>query len=104
MPNIKRTSPWLVCLLPFAVYMLFGQFEPSPPSADGTGSVAPWHGMQIEYRHYPYVYTVKILATLAAMAVVWPGYRQYQRRLTWLGIAVGVVGVVVWVVLSQLQL
>jgi CAAX prenyl protease-like protein len=84
--------------------MLFGQFEPSPPAADGPPGAAPWHGINVEYRHYPYVYTVKIVATLAAMAVVWPGYRQYQRRLTWLGVAVGVAGVVLWIVLSQLQL
>jgi uncharacterized protein len=103
MPNSKRESPWLVCLLPFVVFMLLTSFEPGPPPADGSEEKTPWHGINISYEHYPCVYSVKILATAAAMFFVWPGSRKYSRRLTWLAVGVGVVGVVLWVVLAQLQ-
>jgi uncharacterized protein len=103
MTNSKRESPWFVCLLPFAVFMLLTSFEPTPPPADGTEAAKPWHGISIDYKHYPLIYTVKILATAAAMVFVWPGYRQYSRRLTWWAVVVGVVGAVLWVVLAQVQ-
>jgi CAAX prenyl protease-like protein len=103
MPNSKRESPWFVCLLPFVVFMLLTSFEPTPPPADGSEVKAPWHGVSIDYKYYPCVYAVKILATAAAMFFVWPGYRQYSRRLTWLAVVVGGVGVVLWVVLAQVQ-
>ena len=77
--------PWATFVLPMAVYMLLGSLEPTPPSDAGrdsqtqNGSVAPsdeqsveavWEeerggGLfpKIEYRHYPLVYTAKIVAT-----------------------------------------
>ncbi len=103
MNHSKRESPWLVCLLPFAVYMLLGSFEPAPPPQNGVEAAKPWLDLGIQYRHYPLVYTVKIFATAAAMIFVLPGYWQYPRRLTWLAVVIGVAGVVLWVVLSQLQ-
>src|SRR5689334_10967258 len=103
MPNSKRESPWFVCLLPFVVFMLLQSFEPTPQPADGTEAAKPWHGISIDYKHYPCVYSVKLLATAAAMIFVWPGYRHYPRRLTWLAVVVGIVGAVLWVVLAQVQ-
>jgi CAAX prenyl protease-like protein len=104
MSSSKRESPWLVCLLPFAVYLLIQSIEPSPPPSDGSEATKPWHGLDIGYEHYPIIYTIKLIATAAAMVFVWPGYRQYTRRLTWLAVAIGIAGVVLWIVLSQLQL
>src|SRR5689334_5815895 len=103
MPTSKRESPWLVCLLPFVVFMLVGSFEPAPPPKPGEEVKKPWLDLGIEYQHYPCVYTVKILATAATMIFVWPGYRQYSRRLTWLAVVIGVIGVVAWVLLAQTQ-
>jgi uncharacterized protein len=74
-----RTNPWLVFLLPFVVYMLIGGFEPGPPPANGAKS-ASWLDLGIEYRHYPLVYSIKILLTAAAMIYVLPGYRQISCR------------------------
>ncbi len=73
-----RTNPWLVFLLPFVVYMLVGCLEPSAP-VEGVKS-ASWLDLGIEYRHYPLVYSLKILLTVATMAYVFPGYRQISCR------------------------
>ncbi|MCC7083508.1 MAG: CAAX prenyl protease-related protein [Pirellulales bacterium] len=103
MPNSKRVSPWFVCLLPFVLFMALTSFEPNPPAADGSKAPTPWYGISIDYKYYPYTYTVKILATAVAMVLVWPGYLQYPRRLTWLAVIVGVIGVALWIGLAQLQ-
>lgn len=102
----KRESPWLVCLLPFVVYMAMTSLEPAAPPADGSTveATTPWHGINLKYEHYPYIYSAKLLATAAAMIFVLPGYRQYTRRLTWMAVVVGVVGVVLWILLARLQL
>ena len=49
-------------------------------------------------------YTIKIALTIAAMAYVWPGYRQFPFRISWLAIVVGVVGVALWIAICQMQL
>jgi uncharacterized protein len=73
-----RTNPWLVFLLPFLVYMIVGCLEPGPPT-DGV-KTASWLDLGIEYRHYPLIYSLKILLTIAAMAYVSPGYRHIPCR------------------------
>lgn len=103
MPNLTRDNPWLVCLLPFAVFMLVGSLEPAPPAGDGAAAAKPMLDLAIEYHHYPLIYTAKIVLTAVAMIFVWPGYRQYPWRLNWLAVAVGVVGAVVWIALAAWQ-
>jgi CAAX prenyl protease-like protein len=113
-----RTNPWVVCLLPFVVFMLVGSLEPTPPEVkpateqaaakDGekpqpAAAEKSWFNLGIEYRHYPYVYTVKIVLTLLAIAFVWPGYKQYTVRFSWFAVIVGVVGAAVWIALATLQ-
>lgn len=100
-----RTNAWLVCLLPFVVFMLVGSFEPAAPgNADQPAAEASgWSNLGIPYRAYPLIYTIKIALTLAAMAYVWPGYRQFPWRLSWLAIGVGIVGAAVWIGLAIFQ-
>ena len=93
--------PWLTFLLPFIVYMIAGSFEPAPPHTSGI-EVDNWFGLR--YEHYPIVYTVKLVLTIGTMLFVLPGYRQFAWRLSPLAIGVGVVGVVLWIALSQLDL
>lgn len=90
--------PWIPLVLPFAVYMLCGAFEPTEEK--------PFRllGFVIEYSAYPVVYTVKILLTMAAMGAVWPGYRQFPFRVTLLAPFVGAVGVLVWIGICKLEL
>ena len=78
--------------------MLIGSLEPAPP-ADGAKS-ASWLDLGIEYRHYPLVYSIKILLTIAAMAYVYPGYRQISCRMASLAILFGVVGAAAWIALA----
>ena len=104
MKSSLRENPWLVCLLPLAVFMLVGSVEPKSPAGDAEPAAKSWLDFGIEYRHYPLVYTVKIALTVAAMIFVWPGYRRFQLRLNWaLALAVGIVGAVVWIALANLQ-
>jgi CAAX prenyl protease-like protein len=100
--NEARKNPWLVCLLPMAVFMLVGSLEPTPQAAAEAASTS-WLGLGIEYRHYPLLYAVKIALTVAAVAFVWPGYRQYARRVSWLGLLVGALGAAAWIGLAIWQ-
>lgn len=114
--NSPRTNPWLVFVVPFAVYLLVTQFEPSPPetkaAAAGTENVTPekeqgsdaGKGMfGIEYRHYPLVYTAKIALTFAVMLWVLPGYRQVPPRVTLLAPVVGAIGAPIWIGLCRAE-
>jgi uncharacterized protein len=87
---------WLVFLLPFIVFMLAGSLEPTPDKAGGSAI-----GLAIPYTAYPLVYTLKIALTVAAMAFVWPGYREFPLRVSPLAVGVGIVGVFVWVWLAK---
>jgi uncharacterized protein len=123
--------PWLGYVLPLVVFLVLTSFEPAPPerapadalAADGAGGdplnadpleqVLPqdqtakatgWFDLSIPYRAYPLVYTAKIALSIAAVFFVWPVYRQFPWRLSWLGFAVGAVGVVVWIGVCHLGL
>jgi CAAX prenyl protease-like protein len=85
---------WLIYVLPMAVYSLVGSLEPSPGASKTLG-------MEIPYAAYPVIYTVKIAITLAAMAFVLPGYRQFRRGPGLTALLVGGLGIVVWVGLWQ---
>jgi len=90
---------WITFLLPMIVYMLAGSLEPTPDTPGGYAI-----GLSIPYAHYPWVYAAKIVLTIAAMIFVLPGYREFPLKVSWLGIAVGVVGIVAWVGLCKLDL
>jgi CAAX prenyl protease-like protein len=108
--SLVARYPWLTFLLPFIVYMVVGSLEPSPPKPpfqmpDGTmRTVNTPARFGLEYKHYPIVYTAKIVLTIAAMVFVLPGYRQFPFRISALAIVVGVVGVVVWIAVCKLHL
>jgi CAAX prenyl protease-like protein len=108
--GVLNRHPWLTFLLPFIVYMLAGSFEPGPPDPpillpDGTSRpVVNENRFGLEYKHYPIVYTAKIALTVAAMIFVLPGYRQFPFRISPLAIGVGVVGVVLWIGICNLNI
>ncbi|HEY2840584.1 MAG TPA: CAAX prenyl protease-related protein [Pirellulales bacterium] len=77
--------------------------EPQPDKNE-TQPKAGWFGVDIPYRAYPLVYSVKLALVAAAMWFVLPGYRQFPWRFSPLSVIVGVVGVFVWVGLCHLQL
>ncbi len=91
-------QPWLGYILPLAVYMLVGSLE---PASDKPFEMA---GLTIPYSAYPLVYTIKLALTAAAVALVWPTYRQFPLRVSWLAPVVGAVGIVLWVGIAELGL
>lgn len=90
--------PWLTYLLPLAVFMLVGTWEPRPTVGNG---LQGW--LAVSYEYYPLVYTLKIALTVTAMWFVLPGYRAFPLRINGWSILVGVLGVAVWVGLCELQ-
>jgi uncharacterized protein len=96
---MNRKNPWLVFLLPFVVFMIVGSFEPTLEKAGG--SIV---GLSIPYSQYPLVYTLKIILTIAAIIYVLPGYREFPFRVSPLAVAVGVVGVVLWIGICRLDI
>lgn len=90
---------WIPFVLPLAVFMLVGSFEPTSTEPGGKTI-----GLSIPYTAYPWVYALKIAATLVALVVVRPGLREFPVRVTPLGVIVGVVGAGVWIGLTKLHL
>ena len=96
--TLLERQRWLVFLLPFLVFMLIGALEPTPDEPGGKAL-----GLAIPYAFYPWLYTIKIALTLAAVVFVLPGYREFPLRVTLLGILVGAVGGPLWIVLCNLD-
>ena len=96
--NYLANNPWVVFGLPLAVFAAVNALEPTPEK--------PFElfGWSIDYSRYPVVYLVKILLTMVAIALVWPGYRQFPWRLSALAPLVGLVGGVIWIGLCKLGL
>jgi uncharacterized protein len=96
--RLLSRQPWLTFVLPFLVYAIVGSLEPTPDQPGGKAI-----GLAIPYAGYPWLYSVKIALTVAAVALVWPGYREFPFRLSRLAIVVGVVGGPLWIGLCRLD-
>ena len=98
-PNgLLQQYPWIVYVLPLAVFMLVGTFEPKPePPAEPSSWTLP-------YSAYPAVYSLKILLTAAAIGLAWPSYRRFGGRVSPLALVVGVAGAAVWIGMWKLGL
>jgi len=111
---------WAPFVLPLLAFVLSGQLEPRPPAedtasaesappADETADARPAPAESPEpglfpYRWYPLVYTARIALTLAVAALALPAYRMFRLRVSWLAVAVGTVGVILWIGLCSLGL
>jgi CAAX prenyl protease-like protein len=96
-----RQNPWLVFLLPFIVYMAIGSFEPTPVNPLDADREKP-NFVGLTSNSYPYVYSLKLAATLLVVAWLSPGYPKFTR-FSFLSFVCGVVGVVLWVALAEFQ-
>jgi len=123
--------PGLTYVLPFLVYMIFNAgiesrletkeqaYAPGgtlgEPKEEDTKPLEELTQEQREereerrgrmpYRYYPYVYTTKIVLTVLAMLFVLPGYLTWRPvRISGLSLAVGVIGVVLWIGICKLNL
>lgn len=89
--------PWLSCVVPFVVMLAVGTIE---PTSDGGGAAG---ALGLSPAAYPAVYTVRLLATLVCLALVWPTLRPWLGRPTWWPPLLGLALVVPWIVLAALQ-
>ncbi len=125
LPGVIGRRRWLVYVLPYLVFLVGTSCEPAPPKSPAlaptdraTAGGQPTDlekqstdpqpaanalGLRLSYDYYPWVYIAKIVATLLAIAWVWPGYVRYPFRVAPLAIVVGVAGVVVWIALADAQ-
>jgi CAAX prenyl protease-like protein len=90
--RILQEHKWVGYLLPLLVFMLTGYLEPSREAV-------AWHGLRFE--HFPWVYAARIVLTLAAVAFVWPVFRELGWRVTPLAVLVGIVGGALWIWLCR---
>jgi CAAX prenyl protease-like protein len=126
-----RRWPAVTFVLPFAIFMIVGSVEPSPPDLKAEAEIKRLteeigdpetnpaernmaeqalrkleedrhHAMPYEY--YPYVYSLKIGLTFLSMLLVLPGYLAFPFRIHGIAWIVGIVGAVVWIGLFQLHL
>lgn len=110
-PSISRRAalleqhPWGAYLGPFLVFALLTTLEPTPES-EGQGGL-----LDFPYAWYPWIYTAKIALTLAAVGFCWPGLPTQKTgpapnriRISPLAVAVGTLGVFVWVGIWHLEL
>ena len=87
--------PYLSCLLPLLVFLLFGSLEPT------SGEPANWLGLG--EGDYPFVYALRILASLIALAVVSRQVLPWLGRPSWWPPLLGLALVIPWIVLAALQ-
>jgi CAAX prenyl protease-like protein len=83
--------------VPFAVFLAGGLLEPTR-SGDGLAGA-----LGIPFAAYPLFYSLRIAATLVAIAWSWSPIRRWVGRPTWWPPVVGLALVVPWVVLASLQ-
>lgn len=108
---------WLVFVLPLGVFMLAGLLEPkptvrssrTPASTRSANTAVEGRAQELQrrttvHRTYPMIYLARLLLTCAAVAFVWPGYREFPLRVNPWSVFVGTVGVVLWVSICRLEL
>jgi CAAX prenyl protease-like protein len=83
--------------------MLLATFEPGHPDPESRAEADNWFGLS--FAQYPVVYAVRLALGFAVLALCWrPIIGQFPFRVSWLSVAVGVVGVVLWVAICSLDL
>jgi CAAX prenyl protease-like protein len=103
-PNASQTAqhegpdrPWQACVVPFVVFLAGGLLEPTR-SGDGLAGA-----LGIPFAAYPLLYSLRIAATLFALARSWTPIRLWVGRPTWWPPLVGLTLFVPWVALASLQ-
>lgn len=126
-----RRWPAVTFVLPFAIFMIVGSVEPSPPDTKAEADIKRLTEMisdpetnpaqrsmaeetlkkleedrhhAMPYHYYPYVYSLKIGLTFLSMLLVLPGYLAFPFRVHGIAWVVGIVGAIVWIGLFQLHL
>jgi CAAX protease family protein len=95
--GLLQRQPWIAFVLPMVIFSAIGALEATEPTGTKLFGL-------IGYDSYPIVYTVKIALTVLALGFAWPAYQMFPRRISLLAVVVGVVGVVLWIGLAELDL
>lgn len=91
----------LTYILPMGVYVVLNSLDPSPPLA----GEAPEPGLfGLTYDNYPAIYAFKVVVTAIVLWMCRAAWSQWPFKVSPLAIAVGVVGVVLWIACSNLGL
>jgi CAAX prenyl protease-like protein len=77
---------------------------PDATAPHETAKKSSWFGVDIPYTAYPYVYTLKLMISIAVIVFCWPTYQQFPFKLSPLAFLAGAAGVVLWVGLCNLKL
>ena len=111
--QLTERHRWLPFVLPFAVYSILGQFEPQPQGLDASpanGAVIETvqgadsqHGFALSLDSYPFYYAIRIAITGGVALLFWSSYTPTPIRIHRLSWLVGIIGVVVWIGLCQLD-
>jgi len=106
--SLLAKHPWVVFVLPWIIYMIMGQFEPKPPTRQVEKAAEPTQAdteaAEKFAQSYPLAYTMKMVLTGAALAIVFPVYRAFPFWIHKWAIPVGVLGGVFWILACRLQL
>jgi uncharacterized protein len=89
--------PWMTCLAPMVVFLAIGFAEPSREGGGLAGLIG------LGYEGYPFIYSIRVAATILLLASCWPSLRGWLGRPSWWPPIVGLLLVVPWIVLSSLQ-
>jgi CAAX prenyl protease-like protein len=90
-------EPWLTCVAPLVLFLAAGLLEPTPSGGGLAGAAG------VGYAAYPVIYALRLAATLALLARVWPSLVGWLGRPSWWPPLLGLALVVPWVVLTHLQ-
>jgi CAAX prenyl protease-like protein len=101
--SLAQKYPWAVFILPFVVYMLLANIEPTRVELDA-GPAWKWFGLYWNDLAYPAGYTIRLAVTLLVMLTLYARYRQFPLKFSLLSVVVGIAGVVLWVGLCKLDI
>jgi len=89
--------PWGACVWPLTVFLMVGLLEPTPSGGGMAGALG------ISFAAYPWIYSLRIGATLLAIASSWTPICCWLGRPTWWPPLMGLGLVIPWIVLATLQ-
>ena len=90
----------LAFILPLIVFLVIGSFYP-----DFSDSAANGAGVSVEARNYVVMIGVQVLIAAGLLTYFRKVYlRHFPLKFSWLSVIVGVVGIVIWIALCEVQL
>ena len=114
--RLLQRHRWLPFVLPFAVFILSGFLEPAVsagPAAEESSALTAAESSSAEPTQrddghvrwgYPLAYTLRIALTGLAILLVLPSWRAIPWRCSWLAVAFGLFGGLLWIGICRLKI